>query len=72
MKKKQISLDKKLFLDKHRIAELNTDQQLVLEGGAVAPNEKAGGMSFSMTCFATICIHSKVAGTCRTSNCTIF
>ncbi|MCW3465558.1 class I lanthipeptide [Chitinophaga nivalis] len=63
MKRKQISLSKKLFLDKTRIAALNADQQLRLEGGAISPD---GRVTAEVTICEINCLWTKLIGiTCR-------
>ncbi|MCW3465557.1 class I lanthipeptide [Chitinophaga nivalis] len=69
MKRKQISLSKKLFLDKSRIAALNADQQLRLEGGAISPDGRVA--ITDVTWCGINCFWTKLVGVSCPRICTI-
>ncbi|MCW3465562.1 class I lanthipeptide [Chitinophaga nivalis] len=62
MKRKQISLNKKLFLGKVRIAELNNAQQLILQGGIPPLTKGVGCFSAECTTIGTTCATKRPGG----------
>jgi hypothetical protein len=54
MKKKQLSLHKKLCLNKEIISELNAQQQILIAGGALPPTRVVACISGAAATCATI------------------